>query len=318
MAPTLFYHHVRVQLGVEDPLVLQALRSTLYHLGCRDISFTGSLGNLRTAIADGNLDLLIVATELGETLYNTLAQIRHGELGNNPFLPVVAVTVRPTEKSVQDAIDCGVDDLLPFPWTAGYLDERLEKLISARRPFVVTSDYIGPDRRAAMRPGQQPVQPIIVPNPLRAKALDRKSDEVLAREIKTTAAILNADKIRRLAELVVRLVNELQNRAEDGEAMSSLSEACLNKMVTATTSILKRASGTAYAPGATTCRTLRATAMQLRDGMETGEAPNPMLLRPLTDRFIVEFQVDPAVTHIGLPEHLRDRLPTLQLREDVA
>ncbi|MFA7431006.1 MAG: hypothetical protein WCZ23_12680 [Rhodospirillaceae bacterium] len=318
MAPTLFYHHVRVQIGVENPLVLQALRSTLYHLGCRDIAFTGSMKELREAIAASEIDLLIVATELSDSIYGTISQIRHGELGTNPFLPVVGVTVHPTHESVQAAVDCGVDDLLPYPWTMGYLDLRLEQLIAARRPFVVTSDYIGPDRRAALRPGHQPVQPIGVPNPLRAKALDRKSNEDLAREIKTTAAILNADKIRRLAELVVRLINELEHRAEEGDAMSSLAEACLNKMLTATASILKRADGTAYAPAATTCRNVQRIAQKMRDDMEMGDAPDPGVLRPLANRFIKEFQVDPAVASIGLPEHLLNRLPTLNLREDVA
>lgn len=318
MAPTLFYHHVRVQIGAHDPHILQAARSALYHLGCREIAFTGDLGELRSAIATAPIDLLIVCTGMGAGVFQTINQLRHGELGKNPFLPVVGITTLPTVESVQEAINCGIDDLLPYPWTTGYLDERLEKLIAGRRPFVVTSDYIGPDRRAALRPGHQPVEPMAVPNPLRAKALERVSDADLAREIEAAAAIVNTDKIRRLAELVVRLVNELENRAADGEAMSALSEACLDKMLNGTASILKRITGTSYAPAATTCRTLERTAQSLKDGMEVGAPPDAALLRPLADRFVTEFQVDPVVATIGLPAHLLDRLPGLKLREDVA
>ncbi|MGC2856978.1 response regulator [Novispirillum sp. DQ9] len=318
MAPTLFYHHVRVRIGVTDPLVLQAVRGTLYHLGCRDMAFTDSLEAIRSAVVNEPVDLLIVAMELGDGVTGMISQIRHGDLGDNPFVPIVAVTSNPSREVVLAGVDCGVDDLIPYPWTTGYLDERLGKLIMGRRPFVVTSDYIGPDRRAAMRPGQPPVQALHVPNPLRAKALDRMSDEDLRKAIDASAAVLNADKIRRLSELVVRLVNELENRVSDGDAMSSLSEACLDKMLTATESIVKRAAGTAYAPAATLCRTLQATARKLRDGMEVGEAPDPAALRPLIDRFIKQFQVDPAIASIGLPAHLLQRLPDLKLRDDVA
>lgn len=318
MAPTLFYHHVRVRIGVGDPLALQAVRSTLYHLGCRAMAFTSSLADLRSAVATDPIDLLIVAIDLAPGVTSMVNQIRHGDLGDNPFVPVVAITAHPSREVVQAAIDCGVDDLIPFPWTTGYLDTRLEKLIQGRRPFVVTSDYIGPDRRAAQRPGHQPVQPITVPNPLRAKALERMPDEDLVKAIKATAEVLNTDKIRRLSELVVRLVNELESRAADGEALSSLTEACLEKLLTATESIIKRAAQTPYAPATTLCRTILATTRQLRDGMEVGEPPDVALLRPLTDRFIKQFQIDPAVAAIGLPAHLLQRLPDLKLRGDMA
>lgn len=318
MAPTLFYHHVRVRIGVADPLVLQAARGTLYHLGCRDMAFTDSLADLRTTVVTDPVDLLIVDIDLDPGVTTMVSQIRQGDLGNNPFVPVVAVTSHPSREVVMAAVNCGVDDLIPHPWTTGYLDERLEKLILGRRPFVVTSDYIGPDRRSAMRPGQQPVQPIAVPNPLRAKALERMPDAELEKAIQATAALLNTDKIRRLSELVVRLANELENRANDGEVMSSLSEACLDKMLTATESIIKRAADTDYASATTLCRTIQTTARQLRDGMEVGAPPDPALLRPLIDRFVQQFQVDPVVATIGLPAHLLQRLPDLKLREDVA
>lgn len=318
MAPTLFYHHVRVRIGVADPILLQAVRGTLYHLGCRDMAFTGSLADLRASVVTDPVDLLIVDIGLDPGVPGMVSEIRHGDLGKNPFVPVVGVTSHPSRETVQTAVDCGVDDLIPHPWTTGYLDERLEKLIQGRRPFVVTSDYIGPDRRAAIRPGHQPVQPIPVPNPLRAKALERMSDEALERAIEATAALLNADKIRRLSELVVRLVNELENRTADGEGMSPLSQACLDKMLTASESIIKRAANTSYAPATTLCRTIQATARDLRDNMEVGEVPDVALLRPLIDRFIKQFNVDPVVASIGLPAHLLQRLPDLKLREDVA
>lgn len=318
MAPTFFYHHVRVRIGVADPLVLQAARGTLYHLGCRDMAFTDSLADLRTTIVTEPVDLLIVDIDLDPGVTTMVSQIRHGDLGDNPFVPVVALTSHPSHETVMAAVNCGVDDLIPHPWTTGYLDERLEKLIQGRRPFVVTSDYVGPDRRSALRPGSQPVQPITVPNPLRAKALDRMSDDALEQAIKDTAMLINTDKIRRLAELVVRLTNELESRASDGESMSSLTEACLDKILTASESIIKRAANTDYAPASTLCRSIQTTARQLRDGMEVGDAPDPALLRPLIDRFINQFQVDPAIASIGLPAHLLERLPDLKLREDVA
>lgn len=294
---TYFYHYVTARIGADCPHILQALRSNLYHLGCRDIQYTSDPDELRRWVAEAPPDLLIVQSDLGapEAVCDLFRRIRHGELGSNPFVPLVAVTHVAEPELIKSLINAGTDDVLPYPWQEQYMDERLSKLIHQRKPFVVTSDYIGPDRRAKPRPGERfaDVTPMEVPNPLRAKALDRMSDEDLAKIVAEGAAQVQADRIRRLGELAVRLAGDLSVLEEKGRGASALSRTCLERLVATTASILRRAEGTAFQPVCTSCRTLNRTAkLMLKSMEEDGEGPELHLLEPLTERFARDFGLD--------------------------
>lgn len=312
MSQTYFYTYVAAQIYVSDPLLRQAARSNLYHLGCRNIGYTASFADLCRRVTDAAADLVVAEVAAGEErrLADLFTQIRHGECGGNPFLPLIAVTARPQPALVRLMVDAGVDDVLPFPWPPGYLDKRLENLIHNRKPFVVTSDYIGPDRRKTprMKDGAAAVRPMAVPNPLRAKALDRMEPDALAKVVAEHRIALEGDKIRRLSELAVRLVNELDHLRRAGEGMSSLTSACLGKLEAATAAILARAPDTPYATACTACRTLNRTASLMLQSMEMGEEPQLIMLTSVADKFAHEFKVDPAVMTEPPPPHITRRL----------
>lgn len=314
MSQNYFYTYVLAQLYVSDPLLRQAVRSNLYHLGCRQIAYTDAFADLRRSIEQEAPDLVVAEVVMGEEerMAKLFSQIRHGECGPNPFLPLIVVTPHPVPALVRHLVDSGVDDVLPFPWPSGYLDKRLDNLIHNRKPFVVTSDYIGPDRRKAPRPGEGPraITPITVPNPLRAKALERMEPDALAKVVNEHRTALDCDKIRRLSELAVRLVNELDHLHQAGEALSSLTSACLVKLEATTTAILTRAPDTPYARFCTACRTLSRTAKLMLRSMETGEEPQLQMLKPIAEKFAQEFKVDPAVMAEPPPPHITQRLET--------
>ena len=93
------------------------------------------------------LDLIIVDADLPDgDVFETIAWMRNGDIGYNPFVPA--------------------------PISAGEVFKRILSIINDRKPFVVTSDYIGPDRRASKR--RDPSVPLTdVPNTLRNKAVGR-------------------------------------------------------------------------------------------------------------------------------------------------
>lgn len=293
---TYFYHYVTARIGADCPRVLQALRSNLYHLGCRDIAFTSTIEELRHWVQDSPPDLLIVQSDLGapDDVYELFRAIRHGELGNNPFVPLVAVTHVAEPELIKSLVNAGIDDVLPYPWPDAYLDQRLNKLIHQRKPFVVTSDYIGPDRRGKTRPGDAfaDVTPIQVPNPLRAKAMDRLSDEVLSKQVADSAAQVQADRVRRLAELAIRLAADLAILNDTGRTGSALAKTCLERLAATTSAILHRAQGTAYEAACTSCRTLNRTTTLMLKSLQQDMAPELHLLHPLADRFAQEFGID--------------------------
>ena len=79
-----------------------------------------------------------------------------------------------TPELVRKFIDSGADDLIPKPISASRMIERIKLLIKSRKSFVVTTDYVGPERR---KPSdrEDTLPGVEVPNPLRAKATGTKN-----------------------------------------------------------------------------------------------------------------------------------------------
>ena len=67
-------------------------------------------------------------------------------------------------------MDGGVDLILSLPISRRKLGQAITTLITERKPFVVTSDYFGPDRRAEARAEGDEAPLVQAPNSLRRKA----------------------------------------------------------------------------------------------------------------------------------------------------
>jgi CheY-like chemotaxis protein len=65
----------------------------------------------------------------------------------NPRVPVILLTGRCSEADVQQARRAGVDEFVGKPFTPAALLSRIQLVLLKPRPFVVSDDYIGPDRR---------------------------------------------------------------------------------------------------------------------------------------------------------------------------
>jgi hypothetical protein len=97
-------------------------------------------------------------------------------------------------------INSGADDLLLRPFSTAQLAQRIETHIERRKGFVVTSDYVGPDRRKdSSRPSN--VELFEPPNSLKMKAKERLSAERVVRrldaELRAARGVLNSEKLRR-------------------------------------------------------------------------------------------------------------------------
>lgn len=100
----------------------------------------------------------------------TFSAIRHNELGTNPFICINGVAWSPKQALVNKVMGSGADVLVAAPISPSLILDRIEALVRSRKPFVVTSDYIGPDRRFLDDRGNE-IELMEVPNSLRAKAL---------------------------------------------------------------------------------------------------------------------------------------------------
>lgn len=144
-------------------------RSALFRLGFRQIGLAASLDELRQMLIKGTGDLVLC--EVGAAAPGAeglLQSIRFGDLGANPFLTMIATSWTTSRETVLCALNAGCDDLLCRPFSVTQLESRLRQIITRRKGFVVTADYVGPDRRRAERAeGSAPL--FQVPNALRAK-----------------------------------------------------------------------------------------------------------------------------------------------------
>jgi DNA-binding response OmpR family regulator len=180
-----------------EPNVRRLMRDALVPFKIGDVEQFGSVAALRSALQGAAPDLLIldVADAEDETLH-LVHRLRHGRLGTNPFAGVIMTAFNPTHQLLNRVTNCGADALLVKPIAPRHLHERISALAEAERAFVVTSDFIGPDRRKAPRAGSR-ILPVPVPNTLRLK-MQAGQDEIEAL-VAEAAATINGHKLERLA-----------------------------------------------------------------------------------------------------------------------
>ncbi|MFZ1989704.1 MAG: response regulator [Alphaproteobacteria bacterium] len=113
--------------------------------------------NVRTAI-DGREafdsfsqqrpDILITDADMGQVGGMELVRsVRRYQDQTGPYVPIIMVTGHTEQSWVEEARDAGVDEFLAKPISAGSLYVRVCEVILNPRPFVRSSDYLGPDRR---------------------------------------------------------------------------------------------------------------------------------------------------------------------------
>lgn len=177
----------------------------------RNIEDFAKVPPLRDGIRNLNPDLIILDSFLpdGDPI-QLVADIRSGNLGRNPFVPIITTTWEPDRGTVRKIIDSGADYLLVKPLSPAQLMSRIDLLVGQRKPFVVTSDYIGPDRREeAKRKSDVPL--FDVPNTLKLKLVEDEevTQDEIDKMIGESSGEINAQRLRRYSyqvEFLVRLI----------------------------------------------------------------------------------------------------------------
>ncbi len=165
-----------VKIAIFDPVAenRNASRNAFYALGFRDVSTFGSLSALREGFDQQEFDAIIleVTNGVSDLCFDFVAAVRHGEIGNNPFVVISITTFLSDAGIVSRALNAGADDFVLRPLALATLEERVMAVSRHRKPFVVTADYIGPDRRSGTgRPAQGSVKPFEVANSIWLKAV---------------------------------------------------------------------------------------------------------------------------------------------------
>lgn len=188
---------VQALMGFSNPLLARGVHEAFRQAGFTKLEQAATAEQLKAKLAESVFDLLVLTTGLEEAFVAPLvAQLRNGQLGQSPFAVVIMLVTEAQQDYVRKVIDCGPDDMLLLPVAPTQLLSRVEALVQVRRPFVVTHDFTGPDRRKDSRSGGRQLPLIDVPNPLAVKATGG-SVERLNSESKAALRVINAQKLDR-------------------------------------------------------------------------------------------------------------------------
>lgn len=188
---------------VYDPVSANrmATRSALYALGFRNIETVQTVKAFADQLRKRPPDLAMCEMQNADgDLCNIVQSLRQGTHGHNPFIVVIATAWEKSASLIAKVVDCGADDLLLRPFSTSLLQGRIEAHIQRRKGFVVTTDYIGPDRRRDnTRPSN--VELFSPPNSLRMKVKEHLTPEEVSErlefELKIARDLLNTEKLRR-------------------------------------------------------------------------------------------------------------------------
>lgn len=286
----------KLKLDVVDVLLVdpdhdsrQSIRDILYDTGFRNLRLGRRLTELRDALVISMPDLLIAEIELPDGDFCELVHaIRHHEIGTNPFLPVIALTGNPNPDMVKKAIECGADALLAKPVSAAQVLEHVGILIRERKPFVVTSDYVGPDRRKeAKRKSNFPM--LEVPNSLKVKASGQKEEmDAVQRAIDEAIADVNLRKLERHAAQIAFLVDKIVPDLEKGVVDEPVQQ-FLKRLLYVAEDSLRRMVGTKYDHVAELCTSLIKVTTDIRAAGGSPESKDVRLLSPLSQAIQAAF-----------------------------
>lgn len=263
---------------VYDPVASNrnATRASLHSLGFRNIEFAASLEALTTRLKMCSPDLLLCEVAGAETeVCRILQHVRQGRLCANPFIVCIATTWRRDSNIVNMVLNSGADDLLARPFSASMLGERVATQIERRKGFVVTSDYIGPDRRRD--PSRSGAECVEVPNSLKMKTAGGLSRDEAERRI--FAAVrngkekLNLEKMRRDAFQLCVQWRLLDQRRQGSREFFEI----VGRIAGLAIGIRERAKGTSKEHALEWCEAAVETAREIfarREECDAGQVPD--------------------------------------------
>jgi CheY-like chemotaxis protein len=223
--------------------VRAAFLATLKEVGVETVELVSKGQDLIRHLTGGSFDLLVVNYSFsngeGEKIVRDLRMDRLGG-SSNPFMPVVMTSWDNSDAPIKAALSTGADDLLIFPLPMGTLRKRVEVLAHKRKPFIVTSDYIGPERRKD--PGRASEIPYFdPPNTLGPKLVGAPFDPAeVEQRIDQLRREVSAEKMRRDAFQVAFLARLLAEDHEKGASYTDL-EGRLLRLSSVAHQILARA-----------------------------------------------------------------------------
>jgi DNA-binding response OmpR family regulator len=294
------YEDTRLVIADRGGQIREEIRNIMRHEGFRDIDLVDSLAAVKEVVANDQVDLLITDHELpGGDTDKLIHQIRHHEIGSNPFIVIICLAQNPEKEDIMRIIDSGADDLVLKPITAGKLVKRVEFLTKQRKDFVVTASYIGPTRRSGGdREGAIKIPEFEVPNPVKQRALGQPIGSSFQKEIDKFSSIINEQKVERNAFQISFLVERIMPLYKDGIATTDTKKA-LDRLKYVTEDLSRRLKDSKYDHVSELCNTLLGVVSKICKKPKQPEPKDLKLLPNLAQAIDTAFAADGDDTSIA-------------------
>ena len=136
-------------LVLDDHRFMQeVMRMILSGLGVKKIACVSTVEEALNTLAVEPYDIVIADYLLGGQTgaeFTRLARTAHS--GSDRFVPIIACTADTTHKTIQELRDAGADEILCKPVSPQSVWAKMTAVVNARRRFVNTPNFFGPDRR---------------------------------------------------------------------------------------------------------------------------------------------------------------------------
>ncbi len=266
MATSYTYSAIRALLAEPNRQVRDGIRGGLQRHGVREILDCDSAIRAHEYLTQQHFDLVIMDADLEDSdVYGIVRLMRDNKLGKDPFTNIILFANPPDGERARRLVDSGADVIIIKPVSVSTLYGKIGQIIGGRKPFVVTSDYIGPDRRSAPRPGAMVVPQIVPPSSLKQRALGKIDDNLHFRAVANVWTEVSTQKIERQIYQVGWLLERIM---PDGKTMSAEFEAMkfAQHLVLITTDLMDRLTVAKLENLLPLCQSLKDNARQLRDG----------------------------------------------------
>ena len=165
-------------------------------------------------------------------------------------------------------------------------------LINDRKPFIVTSDYIGPDRRRYLGRGDSSIPLIDVPNTLRTKANGEVVDLTeLSTAVNDAMSEVNDQRLVRHSYQINLLV-EMIVPAYGKEKVAPVIRVHVQKLAAVAEEVSCRLAGSRFEHVAEICQNLRDVADSINSNWQAPNQKDIDLLKPLSQAVLASFNPD--------------------------
>jgi DNA-binding response OmpR family regulator len=257
------FDKTRVAIGDVKTDSLNSVRHILRDIGFREIEVRRDAGSLQEFLHAADVDLLVSEVDLEDgDAFEMINTLRHGGLGRDPFMPVLGFTWKATPDKVNRAANSGADGLLAQPAWEKRFRSTIEALVEKRKPFVVTTDYIGPDRRTEDdKRGGLKIPLIPAPNALRRSATGLPDAVPFA----SAMVMIQEQKVERHAYQIDYLTKGITETYREADQSADFA-AHVGKLQTVAMDLMLRITDTKYAHQSELCRSLLGLTKELTEG----------------------------------------------------